>query len=461
MPENTWLPMGYQLPDGSALRRVIASDADWEIVSVGRDRSALIVLPGLYRKWVGAGLISADLFERFDAGSQSYYIYFGGADHIISSVRFGPYQAGAATALTFAAALRETRKIDSSHSLHDAVYLEQVSRLLPTYTEAEIADDQLVLGTWLTGGVHISTASSDRLGDLLPWMPKELISEMIREADLPVNEGQYSIHTAGNAAVKLIDSGTRFQLPGRPALEDFFNDHIVDIIANEEKYKRMGIEFPAAVILYGPPGCGKTFAAEKLAEFLGWPCYTIDSGSIGSSYLHATGKKISEVFDQAIAHAPSIIMIDEMEAFLADRSMGASSGTHHMEEVAEFLRRIPEASKRHVLVIAMTNMINVIDPAIIRRGRFDYIVEVKMPSMDEVHTLLESLLSKLPVSNDIELDRLSSILAGRPLSDATFVVKEAGRLAVKSGKDEIDNETMLKVCSGLSLQKDDSGKIGF
>ena len=154
-------------------------------------------------------------------------------------------------------------------------------------------------------------------------------------------------------------------------------------------------------------------------------------------------------------------MIDEMEAFLADRSMGAASGTHHMEEVAEFLRRIPEASKQHVLVIAMTNMIDAIDPAIIRRGRFDHIVEVKMPSAAEVRALLESLLSKLPVSNGIEIEPLSNRLAGRPLSDAAFVVKEAGRLAVKADQDEIDNEILFQACDALPPQKEETKKIGF
>lgn len=473
MSANKWPLNGYPLPDGSTLRRAVADGINWEIISAGRDRTALIILPELYHKWVGAGLISADLFERFDVENSHFFICFGSPEHIISSVQSGPYPISAVAALAFAAALRETRKIDSIHSLQDAIYLEQASHLLPTYTETEIGDDQVVLGTWLSGGVHISTASFDRLCNLLNWMPKALVAEIIREAGFPVSGGQYLINTvehstelplkraADAATEKLVDGNTRFQLPGRPALETFFNEQVVDIIANEEKYKRMGIEFPTAVVLHGPPGCGKTFATEKLVEFLGWPCYSIDSGSIGSSYIHATSKKIAEVFDEAIAHAPSVIMIDEMEAFLADRSMGAASGTHHMEEVAEFLRRIPEASKQHVLVIAMTNMIDAIDPAIIRRGRFDHIVEVKMPSAAEVRALLESLLSKLPVSNDIEIESLSNRLAGRPLSDAAFVVKEAGRLAVKADQDEIDNEIIFKVCDALPLQNEGKRKIGF
>lgn len=472
MSANKWPLNGYPLPDGSTLRRAVADGINWEIISAGRDRTALIILPELYHKWVGAGLISADLFERFDVENSQFFICFGSPEHIISSVQSGPYPISAVAALAFAAALRETRKIDSIHSLQDAIYLEQASHLLPTYTETEIGDDQVVLGTWLSGGVHISTASFDRLCDLLSWMPKELVAAIIREAGFPVSGGQYLVNTAASsmelapqpaagAAAKKTNGNARFQLPGRPALETFFNEQVVDIIANEEKYKRMGIEFPTAVVLHGPPGCGKTFATEKLVEFLGWPCYSIDSGSIGSSYIHATSKKIAEVFDEAIAHAPSVIMIDEMEAFLADRSMGAASGTHHMEEVAEFLRRIPEASKQHVLIIAMTNMIDAIDPAIIRRGRFDHIVEVKMPSAAEVRALLESLLSKLPISNDIEIEQLSNRLAGRPLSDAAFVVKEAGRLAVKADQDEIDNEIIFKACDALPLQNEGTRKIGF
>ena len=161
-------------------------------------------------------------------------------------------------------------------------------------------------------------------------------------------------------------------------MEQFFNDNIVDIVLNQEQYKRMGISFPGATILHGPPGCGKTYAVEKLAEYLGWKRFDIDSSTVASSYIHDTSKKISEVFSAAIKAAPSILVIDEMEAFLSNRNMAGPSGTHHIEEVAEFLRRIPEAISKGVLVFAMTNMIDTIDPAILRRGRFDHIIEVKI-----------------------------------------------------------------------------------
>jgi cell division protease FtsH len=122
---------------------------------------------------------------------------------------------------------------------------------------------------------------------------------------------------------------------------------------NRDRYKALGIDFPSAVILHGPPGTGKTFAVERLVDFLGWPSFQIDASSVASPYIHETSKKVAQVFEKAMENAPSVLVIDEMEAFLADREMG--SGHHRVEEVAEFLRRIPEAAKNEVLIIAMTN----------------------------------------------------------------------------------------------------------
>src|SRR3546814_20855033 len=99
-------------------------------------------------------------------------------------------------------------------------------------------------------------------------------------------------------------------------------------------------------------------------------------------------------------NAPSVLVIDEMEAFLADREMG--SGHHRVEEVAEFLRRIPEAVKNEVLIIAMTNRIDMIDPAIQRRGRFDHVIKVDFASEIEVQSLLDKMLSALPKELDVD-----------------------------------------------------------
>ena len=340
------------------------------------------------------------------------------------------------------------------------------------------------MGTWITGGVVISTESFRRLTNLTGWMPACDLAEIVKAAgfSVPADAGLLAkrkpasqAKTDAKAAIakgaaepeepqtpEVPAEAKVFKLPGRPQLEEFFNEHVIDIIFNAEKYQALGIDFPSAIVLHGPPGCGKTFAVERLVEFIDWPSYSIDSNSVGSPYIHETSKKISEVFDKAIDGAPSVVVIDEMESFLSDRRSGSSSGLHHVEEVAEFLRRIPEAIKNKVLIIAMTNLIEMIDPAILRRGRFDHIIEVGMPSREEVASLVDSLLSKLPKADDLNVDKILDALTGKALSDSAFAIREAARLAVKAGKTELDQESIEAALNSLPKDQEKKNRcIGF
>lgn len=470
---KNWIPRGFLLPDKSKSRRLLNSGDNWQIILTSTENTALVTTPELVEKWGNAGIVGEKLFLPVTTTQGNFCVFIGKHDYLISSVQHGPYPNTNLEARAFAIALRETRKIVGDASLHDAIYLEQISRLLPTYTPTERSDDETVLGTWLSAGVHISTSSFRRLCKLLEWMDADEVRTIIHEAGFSEAQGNNLAKCQERTLIKAelqneevprdgaLIPDAHFSLPGRPELETFFNEHVVEIIANEEKYRRMGIEFPAAIVLHGPPGCGKTFAVERLIEFLDWPSYSIDSGSIGSPYIHDTSKKIADVFDRAIDNAPSVIVIDEMEAFLTDRNVGQASGMHHVEEVAEFLRRIPEATKNHVLVIAMTNMVDSIDPAILRRGRFDHIIEVKMPSAQEVESLLHSLFARLPIQDDVKIQELAEQLKGRPMSDAAFVVKESGRIAVKNGKETIDWDTLQAACRLLPPVKGQTRRIGF
>ena len=215
--------------------------------------------------------------------------------------------------------------------------------------------------------------------------------------------------------------------------------------------------------MHGPPGCGKTYAVERLVDYLGWPSFQIEASSVASPYIHETSKKVAEVFDKAMENAPSVLVVDEMEAFLSERQSGIS-GQHHVEEVAEFLRRIPEAIKNRVLIIAMTNKIEMIDAAILRRGRFDHVVKVGMASEEEVHALLTKLVNDVPCENDIDVAQLAKRLAGRPLSDVAFAVREAARLAARAGRDKLDQSNLMLAIDGTPLRSNDevaSRKIGF
>jgi cell division protease FtsH len=480
MSMEKWLPKGFTLPDQSSINKLLWSDTDWQIYDSDGSSNWLVVTGQLLEKWNALELLSDSIFQEISCDSGLFRALACNKKNLLYPVAQCDEYENKVDAIAFSIALRESRQIVKDASFHDAIYVEQYSRLLPTWSLTEKRDDAHVLGTWLAGGVNISTDSFRRLSKLVGWLPKKDLAEVISKAGLPVSSGAgvlvksdpedkqgLDIHEVSKKKTDR-QSETQnserkgFSLPGRPCLEAFFLEHIIDIIEKPDVYRKMGINFPSAVVLHGPPGCGKTFAVERLVEYLDWPNYSIDSNSVGSPYIHQTSKLISETFDTAIENAPSVLVIDEMESFLTDRQTSSLSGQHRVEEVAEFLRRIPEAISKNVLIVAMTNMIDVIDPAILRRGRFDHIIEVGMPSQEEVTSLLDSLLNNLPVLDSVDLPPLVDALTGRALSDAAFVVRESARLAARQGKSIIDQECLniaLKGLPGKDGQK--TNPIGF
>lgn len=484
MSRDQWLPKGYELSNGLKIRTLKFTGESWQIFTLSDGSHVLVAHDKLVRKWLEQGFLQSSLFGSVNLGDVSLSYLFSKKSFRLSPVEGTDSPNNKVDALAFALALMETRKITSTDSLHDSIYVEQYSRLLPSWTLSPAVSDQFVLGTWLTGGVVISTDSFRRLNNLVGWMPASDLADVIMAADLEVpldievaalSKRKSATDTdLSHSTINRTDSrksstiqdannqSRRFVLPGRPELEEFCNEHVIDIIQHPESYQAMGIEFPSAIVLHGPPGCGKTYAVERLVEFLDWPSFTIDSNSVGSPYIHETSRKIADVFNKAIDSSPSVIIIDEMETFLTDRQSAGISGQHHIEEVAEFLRRIPEAIKSKVLIVAMTNMIDSIDPAILRRGRFDHIVEVGMPSRSEVESLLGHLLSKLPKAEDLELGEALETLTGKPLSDASFAVREAARLAAKAGLTSLDQESLNSALRRLPrAQKKERRPFGF
>jgi hypothetical protein len=472
MPLDAWLPVGLALPDGARIRLVVYEDIDWQIFEALGGGHALVVKEALAKRWVDTGLIGKGVLTEFAFGGDHLLAFSCGASHVLSPVAACKSPNGKNEALAFADAMRATRQLDRDSALQDAIYVEKLSRLLPTYSlSARVADD-VVLGSWLTGGVPISITAFRRLRTIVGWLGESHLRDVIQRAgfDAPATTRTAGA-TAGKSAPKSQSEPTtadnapqRFMLAGRPELEHFINEHVIDIIEHQERYKALGIEFPAAIILHGPPGCGKTYAIERLVEYLGWPSFQVEASSVASPYIHETSKKVAAVFEQAMKNAPSVLVIDEMEAFLADRQMGASSSHHRVEEVAEFLRRIPEAIKNQVLIVAMTNRIEMIDPAILRRGRFDHLVKVDMASEQEVLSLLSKLVGELPRASGIDLAPIAKELRGRPLSDVAFVVREGARLAARSGNDKLDQDSLLKAlvtAPARENEEDSHRKIGF
>lgn len=466
---NQFLPRGCNISADRRIRTLVSEGTGWQIYLTNLDTYVLAVRPELYRYWVDRYSLPEGIFK--DLLDHLYKVISTSSEYLISSLEKGPYPTDSVQVEAFSIAFKTTLDLFKGIDIRDAIYIEEYSLILPVPSDSEQIDNAVVYGRWLTAGVNVSIESCESVRKYLSWLP---FNSLIRSAQLAgfeispnsnqeIEEGQKGVlvsNSDDNDIEVASDNWQRFTLVGRPELEQFFNENIIDIVIHQKQYERMGIDFPGATILFGPPGCGKTYAVDRLVEYLGWQRFDIDSSSIASSYIHDTSKKISEVFKSAIDAAPSIVVIDEMEAFLTDRGIAGRSGMYHIEEVAEFLRRIPEAISKGVLVFAITNMIELIDPAFLRRGRFDHLVEVKMATSEEIEALLISKFSELPVDDTVDASIIANKLEGRPLSDVSFVIREAGRLAIKGSIEYINMQCFLEAIHLLHKRKE-KPLIGF
>lgn len=440
------------------------------ILKIDQKRTGLYIEADLYEKLEGLGVAKDFIRSCFTEFNDGYY-YVSKPDYNVFSAKYGPYAETDEEVLNFCTAYKEFVDKQGEITLNDAVYVEEYNILLPIVTDDnnKRLTANILLGSWLTEGLAIDGTDLEKVSLLNQWLSSDSIEAAVEATGLKVKkhkkvetkeDSKAETKATGKKGIPKIEG--KFELPGREKLTKHFNEQIVDFIQNMDKYEKMGIHSIPATLLYGKPGCGKTYAVEKLADFLNLPCFEISSGSVGSPYIHETSKKISEMFEKAIDAAPSILIIDEMEAYLSSRE-DSSSGKHHIEEVDEFLRYIPKAIDAKVIIFGMTNMINLIDPAILRKGRFDFVEEVGMPSKQEVLAVLENGIKKMPMDGKIDLDALADKLVNRPMSDVGYIIRQAARIAVKNDSETVKQEHLIEAVNSLDpIQKEpERRRIGF
>lgn len=455
---------GEKIKDNLLVVEEVASEEYYSIIRLDQDNYGLFVEDGLFDMWMQSGVVDVDFLNRKFCQFREGYLFLGRPQYCFFGVKSGPYAETMEDILNFCVALNDLHTSIKGIVYADLIYIEEYDLLLPVMGEPVGKD--VAVGMFLTEGIPVSGRNVDNLCVINQWLNRDGIIHALNAAGINM-EGTHGYKKADGPVAKSKDSkipSGRFNLPGRMELTQYFNEQIVDFVQNREKYEKLGINTIPATLLYGKPGCGKTYAVEKLAEFLGLPCFEIKSESVASPYIHDTSKKIAEVFNRAIDVAPSILIIDEMEAYVSKRD-GYSSGGHHIEEVGEFLRGIPKAIDSQVIIFGMTNMIDEIDPAILRKGRFDFIKEVGMPSKEEVEEVVTHALLGVKCSENINTEEIADRLTDRPLADVAYVIRQAGRIAVQRNLDEITEECILVAVDGLvgkqEEMKDNSRHIGF
>ena len=217
-------------------------------------------------------------------------------------------------------------------------------------------------------------------------------------------------------------------------------DEVMFVLKNPEKAKQYRLKAPNGMLFYGPPGCGKTYVAEKFAQESRLNFVMIKASDLGSIYIHGTQGKIKELFDDAAAKAPTVLCFDELDGMVPDRSKVTSEGA--AGEVNEFLSQLNNCSDRGIFVIGTTNRPNMIDPAVLRSGRMDHLIYIPMPDAEARKELFRIHLLGRPQAEDIDLDALAGLTEGYVASDIELIVNKTALVAAK--KDVPLSQELLK-----------------
>ncbi|WP_455814228.1 AAA family ATPase [Pseudomonas graminis] len=235
-------------------------------------------------------------------------------------------------------------------------------------------------------------------------------------------------------------------IAGMDALKSLLYKDIIAPLNDKALYQSYGIQPLNGLLFYGPPGCGKTYIAQKLAEELGFFYLEIKPSDLASTYIHGTQEKIGNLFRRAKANAPTLIFIDEVDAVLPDRE--SDQGNHgYAAEVNEFLAQMTNCSERGIFIVAATNRPEMIDPAILRTGRLDKLIHIGLPDFAARQSLFTLLLKNRPTQS-IDITSLALLTEGYVTSDLSFMVNEAAKLALEK-REPITDHHFSVVRSGF------------
>lgn len=234
---------------------------------------------------------------------------------------------------------------------------------------------------------------------------------------------------AATTPAKKAAGGGFAAVAGMDELKQRLREEVIEPLRNPEEYRRYGVSIPNGMLLYGPPGCGKTFFAKHFAEEVGFNFMCITPASLKSRYVNASQENIAKMFKDAEAQAPTIIFIDEINELVPNRQ----SDVHEMSRSAvnEMLAQMDRTGEKGVFVIGATNYPNMIDPAILRAGRIENKYYVGVPDTAARKALFKLYLSKRPYDFGLNYDRLAELTRNYVSADISKIVNDASRKALK------------------------------
>lgn len=240
---------------------------------------------------------------------------------------------------------------------------------------------------------------------------------------------QQSDNTPASYAIKKKGEGFA-AVAGMEELKQQMREEVIEPLHNPEEYHRYGVTIPNGMLLYGPPGCGKTFFAKHFAEEVGFNFMCITPATLKSRYVNATQENIAKMFKEAEENAPTVIFIDEMNELVPNRDDG---NVHEMSRSAvnEMLAQMDRTGEKGIFIIGATNYPNMIDPAILRAGRLDKKYYIGVPDIEARMALFRLYLNKRPYDFGVDYHQLADMTQGYVSADIQLIVNDASRNALR------------------------------
>ncbi len=259
------------------------------------------------------------------------------------------------------------------------------------------------------------------------------------------------------------------EVGGMDDVKEVVNDFIIKPWSKDirQQLKENNIEMPNGFLMYGPPGCGKTYIAKVIANQTGFPMYEVDLSNVGNCKAYQTANTLRMIFTELESQykkngIPNILFLDEIDSIAASRS--DSKTDWKRDDVNALITQLNNAAERGIIVVGATNMVDNVDDAILRPGRFDKKIEVRLPDEKQRKDIIEKISVNKKIAVDIYnmADELAKITEGKSPSDLNAIINDCCRRAIYAHKSTITKDDfMFSIIQVENAAKNKQRPIGF
>lgn len=243
------------------------------------------------------------------------------------------------------------------------------------------------------------------------------------------------------------------------AKQDLFE--VVDFLKDPKKYQKMGAKIPSGVLMVGHPGTGKTMLARAVAGEAKVPFFSISGSEFMEMFVGVGASRVRDLFSKAKKNAPAIIFIDEIDAVGRKRGSGMGGGHDEREQTLNQILVEMDGFEKDtgVIVLAATNRVDVLDPALLRPGRFDRRVEISLPERKDRLAILKVHFKNKPAIESLDLESLAKKTAGSAGADLANMANEAAILAARAGREKITNKDLTEAFEKVAIGPERKSKV--